>query len=68
MNTRGTSKRFWTYIKHKKTDKNGVSPLKRRGKLETDPVNQANILNDQFKSVFSDSSTINEEEFTRADI
>ena len=65
MNTRGPSKRFWTYIKHRKTDKNGVSPLKRRGKIETDPVNQANILNDQFKSVFSDSITITEEEFTR---
>ena len=65
MNTRGPSKRFWTYIKHRKTDKNGVSPLKWHGKIETDPVNQANILNDQFKSVFSDSITITEEEFTR---
>ncbi|KAK3108532.1 hypothetical protein FSP39_010045 [Pinctada imbricata] len=50
------TKRFWTFIKHKKNDKSGVSPLRLNGKLETDPKVKANILNDQFKSVFSSSS------------
>jgi hypothetical protein len=38
-------KRFWTYIKHKKSDKSGVAPLRKNGRLETDPINKANILN-----------------------
>ena len=61
---KGTSKRFWTYVKHKKSDKSGVSPLKQHGKLEADPTKQANILNDQFKSVFSVSEPITSGEFT----
>ncbi|KAK3108693.1 hypothetical protein FSP39_013493 [Pinctada imbricata] len=59
----GTSKRFWTYVKHKKSDKSGVSPLKQHGKLETDPVKQASLLNEQFKSVFSTSDKITSESF-----
>jgi hypothetical protein len=55
-------KRFWTYIKHKKSDKCGVAPRK-NGRLETDPINKANILNEQFQSVFSPSTNIDREEF-----
>ena len=46
-------KRFWTYIKHKKTNFNGIAPLKKDGKLTTDPKSKAEILNAQFQSVFT---------------
>lgn len=52
---RSTENKFRTYIKHKKRDKNGVVPLRRNGKLETDQTDKANILNDMFPSVFSAS-------------
>jgi hypothetical protein len=56
-------KRFWTYIKHKKSDKSGVVPLRKNGRLETDPINKANILNEQFQFVCSPSTNIDREEF-----
>ena len=46
-------KKFWTYIKHKRKDNVGISPLKMDGKLFCDPVSKSNILNRQFKSAFS---------------
>jgi hypothetical protein len=45
-------KKFWTYIKHKKIDHQGISSLKQDDKLITDPIPKANVMNDQFKSVF----------------
>jgi hypothetical protein len=56
-------KMFWTYIKHKKTYHQGISSLKQDGKLITDPIPKANIVNDQFKSVFSNIDKITESEF-----
>ena len=56
-------KRFWAYIKLKKSDKCGVAPLRKNGRLETDTTNKANILNEQFQSVFSSSTNIDREEF-----
>ena len=50
-------------IKHKRNDKSGISTLKQNGKLETEPKRQADILNDQFKSVFSNSDPVAETEF-----
>ena len=47
------NKKFYTFVKHKKTDNSGISPLKADGITYTDPVQKANILNNQFKSVFS---------------
>ena len=55
--------KFWTYIKHKKTDHQGISSLKQDGKLITDPIPKANVMNDQFKSVFSNIDKITENEF-----
>ena len=46
-------KRFWTYIKNRKTDFNGIAPLKVNGKLFTEPKARAEVLNDQFQSVFT---------------
>jgi hypothetical protein len=48
-----TSKKFYTYLKHNKTDRSGIAPLRDQGRLHTDPIDKANILNQQFQSVFT---------------
>ena len=49
------SKKLWISIKAKKRDQVGVSPLKgRNGKLETTSKGKAQILNNQYSSVFID--------------
>ena len=54
------SKRFWTYIKHKKQDSNGISSLKKAdGLLYSDSPTQAEILNQQFHSVYTKENTTN---------
>ena len=62
-NQYSSMKRFWTYIKHQKTESNGVAPLRSEGILHTHPVDQATILNKQFQSAFSAKDTYNEHEF-----
>ena len=57
-------KRFWTYIKHQKSSNIGVAPLKVDGRLVTDPKEQANILNHQFQTAFSEGKSYSREEFT----
>jgi hypothetical protein len=47
----------------KKTYHQGISSLKQDGKLITDPIAKANVVNDQFKSVFSNIDKITESEF-----
>ena len=44
---------FWGFIMCKRSETTGVSPLRKEGILHSDPVNKANILNDQFVSVFT---------------
>ena len=44
-------KRFWSYIKSLKQDYSGVSSLKHNGKLVTDSIGKAEVLNTQFQSV-----------------
>ena len=56
-------KRFWTYIKHQKTTKVGVSPMKVQGKLVSEPKLQAKILNGQFQSVLSNGQVHTKEQF-----
>ena len=51
--TNTANKKFWTYIKHCKTNNSGISPLKDNGILHSDPGKKADILNNQFKSVFT---------------
>ena len=51
-------KRFYKFIKHKKTDINGVAPLKVDGKLVTEPKDKAEALNYQFQSVFSHETIV----------
>ena len=47
-------KKFWSYIKSRKQEMSGVPPLKNKeGYLKSDSKAKAEILNDQFKSVFT---------------
>lgn len=48
------SKKFWSYIKHCKRDSTGIAPLvNKEGHLESSPEGKAELLNNQFCSVFS---------------
>ena len=51
----GANKRFWTFIKHKKSDGNFIPPLKSNGLLHPGSKEKANILNNQFQKAFSES-------------
>ena len=56
-------KKFWTYIKHRRKDNSGALSLKLNGKLYCDPTTKSNILNQQFKSAFSQRTTFTSNEF-----
>ena len=43
------TKPFWRYVKSKKSDNIGISPLKENGKLISDSKKKAGILLNQFK-------------------
>ena len=47
------SKPFWRYVKAKRQDNVGVAPLKVKGTLHSESKNKAQILVDQFRSVFT---------------
>ena len=47
------TKPFWRYVKSKKQDNIGVSPLKQRGQLLNDSKSKAELLLSQFSSVFT---------------
>ena len=47
-------KRFWSYISSRKCDNNGVAPLRNTdGLIYSDAKSKADILNNQFSSVFT---------------
>ena len=46
-------KRLWNFIKSRKKDSTGVAPLKKEVLTFFDSVNKANIMGDQFSSVFT---------------
>ena len=50
-------KRFWNFIKSRKKDSTGVAPLKKDGLTFSDSLNKANIMGDQFCSVFTQEDT-----------
>ncbi|CAG2240211.1 unnamed protein product [Mytilus edulis] len=53
-NYKDNSKKFWSYIKSKGQEWTGVAPLKNKlGFLQSDNKSKAEILNDQFQSVFT---------------
>ena len=51
--TEENSKKLYTFVKSKKCDSSGVAPLKRDGISHVDAQTKAEILNDQFSSVFT---------------
>jgi len=51
-------KQFWSYIKSRKQEAVGIAPLKNRdGFIHSDSKAKAEILNDQFRSVFTEEDT-----------
>ncbi len=58
LSTKDT-KPFWRYVKSKRQDNTGISPLKRAGQLVSDSTEQAEILNSQFRSVFTEEDLQN---------
>ena len=52
-------KQFWRYIKSQRQDRCGVSPLLHDGQLHSDSRRKAEILNQQFCSVFTNEDTTN---------
>ena len=53
------SKPLWRYIKSKRQDGNGVSPLKENDQLHSDSRRKAEILNNQFCSLFNSEDITN---------
>ena len=51
------TKPFWKYVKSKRCDNTGISPLKDGGQLFSDSQSKADILNRQFTSVFNIEDT-----------
>ena len=54
-----SGKHLWRFIKSKKTDTVGVAPLKKNGLIHSTGKEKANILNDQFGSVFTNEDLDN---------
>ena len=53
------SKRFYTYLKNNKTDKNGIASLRDESLLlHSNPRGKAQILNKQFQSVYTPESAL----------
>ena len=48
-----SNKKFYSFVKHNKTEQCGVAPLKQQGLTYSDPVDKAHILTRQFESMFS---------------
>ena len=49
----GNNKPFWKYIKSRRSDNIGVAAIKNNGILYHDSKSKAELLNHQFKSVFT---------------
>ena len=52
-------KNLFSYIKSTRSDNSGVTPLKKEGKLITETEEKANILSQQFESVFNNETYLN---------
>ena len=47
------SKKLFQFLKSSRTDQQGIPPLKKNDQLYTETTEKANILNEQFQSVFT---------------
>ena len=58
--SKDNSKMFWSFVKSKGQEFTGVTPLKNKdGFLQSNTQSRANILNEQFKSVFTEEDLTN---------
>ena len=58
--SKDNSKKFWSFVKSKGQEFTGVAPLKNKdGFLQSNIQSRANILNEQFKSVFTEEDLTN---------
>ncbi|XP_071479519.1 uncharacterized protein [Diadema antillarum] len=55
----GKPKRFWSYIKSTRCENSGIAPLLKDGFLQNDAHIKANLLNEQFSSVFTQENMSN---------
>ena len=58
-------KRFWTFIKHRRSDGSQIPPLKSAGMLHSESSEKANILNMQFQQAFSEKTDISKKDFQK---
>ena len=56
--SRPDNKKLFSYLKNCRQDSQGSAPLKQNGHLTTNTVEKANILNNQFQSVFMPKSPL----------
>ena len=61
-------KRFWTDIKHKRTDTGEIAPLEVTGKLVTLVIDRTTALNAHFQSVFSKQKPLTLQQSTESTI
>ena len=59
FNNQSKPKKLFSFIKSLRTDNGAVAPLKKEGQLVADTKQKANILNEQFQSVFTTESIDN---------
>ena len=52
-----SNKKFWRFIKARKQDNTGISTLRENGRIITDSQEKAEVLNNQFTSVFTREDT-----------
>ena len=57
------NKRLFTYVKTQKSSDIGIAPLRKNGLVYPDPKDQAEILSEQFTSVFGTGEVFSEAEF-----
>ena len=57
--TEDSNKNLWKFVKSRKRDTMGVVPLNKDNSTYTTSIDKANILNDQFCSVFTQEDTSN---------
>ncbi|MCG8032702.1 MAG: reverse transcriptase domain-containing protein [Candidatus Thiodiazotropha taylori] len=56
--SRPNNKKLFSYLKNCRQDSQGSAPLKQNGQLSSDNMEKANILNNQFQSVFTPKSPL----------
>ena len=54
----GDTKPFWKYVRSQKQEHFGITALRSNGSLYTDSSSKSEILNKQFKSVFTPPSLV----------